>query len=263
LHDLDPVPMIKQPDGSFSTIPETGSAFDLAEKIKNQPTGKADPGQVVDAAFEFDAEVSPGQEPGTERTLDPENDENPKQPYDEKADTVDTQDPPPGTEKKEDEKKHEGLKDAMKEQSDKMIHGILPSVAKTFAELTNNGDAGVFWRMREKGLDLFFDTFEDKMSTWPKEIQIFVRSKCKNIAGKHPEFVERFEKAIAIAVVPPPEDVLTVYDEDDIEAWNGLYYDCPNMDGNPIAKALCKRCKEREGCPTPFVPESAKQQDMF
>lgn len=220
----------------------TGSAFDLADKIKEGEQDKA--GQVVDAdpVSKQPSSDTEEQDPPAEDLV---------------TDLSDRQDLPPDA-KKQDEKNHEDLKAAMKKQSDLMTLGIDPAVAKIFAELTNNGDASMFWRMREKGLDMFFDEFEDKMNVWPKEIQIFVRAKCKNIAGKHPEFVERFEKAIEIAVVPPPEDVPVVVDEDDTEAWNGLYYDCPNMEGKPIAKALCKKCKEREGCHMPFVPGQAK-----
>lgn len=76
------------------------------------------------------------------------------------------------------------------------IFTIDPLIAQTFTELTDGGDTGVFWRMREKGLGEFFDTFENVMKGWPQPIQDFIYAKCKNIAGKHPEFVGRLNKAL-------------------------------------------------------------------
>ena len=332
LHDLDPIPMLKQSDGSFST--ETGSASDLTDKIKEKagtdPVSTQEPpetenpnqtrgymGAVKGTLTGKDDKAESGADKAGQ-VIDTEFGQN----Y--KIDSADKQEPPPDTEEqdgKADQSEilcpyckakikrviatyikvggtsfacpvchkqgyienglpvsisvdetgsHEDLKAAMKKQDDLMIHGIAPALAKTFSELTNSAEAGVFWRMREKGLDLFFDTFEDKMNTWPIEIQDFVMAKCKNIAGKHPEFVERFEKAIAIAIVPPMEDVLDndqkaeteIPKADSDEDWNGLYFDCPHMDGNPVPRAACKTCERREDCPTPFIPKQAKQEEM-
>ena len=201
-----------------------------AEMDQKEEAGKA--GAVVDAEFKQEDKTSP----------------------------VDKQDSPPDA-----ERQNEDLKAATKKQDDLnerlLTHGIDPALAKVFGELTNSSDAGIFWRMREKGLDLFFDTFEDAMKTWPKEIQDFMMAKCKNIAGKHPEFVERLEKAIAIVTDFPALDG-DIPKADDDENWNGLYYDCPNMDGKPIPRAACKTCDRREGCPTPFIPKQAKQEEM-
>ena len=53
----------------------------------------------------------------------------------------------------------------------------------------------------------------------------------------------------------PPSETSTLKG-DDSEDWNGLYYGCPDMDGNPIAKKKCqpKNCDKFGGCPTPFKP---------
>lgn len=225
LHDLDPVPMTKQPDGSFSTTPETETASDLADKIKEKAekmdqkedvkedeAGKAD--EAVDAEFV-------GQDP------------------------ADKKEPPPDDEKqgdKTEEAATEDLKAAMKKQDDLMTHGITPALAKTFGELTNSSDAGIFWRMREKGLDMFFDSFEGVMNTWPKEIQDFVLAKCKNISSKHPEFMERLRKAIE------PKQETVAQEGDDTEDWNGLKQ-CPRMNDMNIPKIRCKDCEERSECP--------------
>ena len=319
LHDLDPIPMLKQSDGSFST--ETGSASDLTDKIKEKAEEIiAETPRNLEQADEIQKylkaaladKIKESEQDKAGKVVDAEFKAEP--PLEDKVtDPGDKQEPPPDAGEQEDKadqdevlcpyckakikeviatyikvggtsfacpvchkqgyikndlpvkvdeiKNHEDLKTAMKKQSDEMIHGIDPSIAKTFAELTNNGDAGIFWRMREKGLDLFFDTFEDKMKTWPKEIQDFVMAKCKNIAGKHPEFVERFEKAITVVTdFPALEGEIPRADDD--ENWNGLYYDCPNMDGKPIPKVACKNCDQREGCPTPFIPKQVKQEEM-
>ena len=165
---------------------------------------------------------------------------------DRETDPGDKQDPPPDI-KKQDEKNHENLKAAIE-----TIHGIDSPINKVFDELTGGGDAGMFWRMKEKGLAGFFDIFENVMNTWPKEIQDFVMAKCKNIAGKHPEFLERFNAAIKEPDQKQENEILRADDDED---WNGLYYDCPNMDGKPIPRAACKTCDRREGCPTPFIPK--------
>lgn len=41
------------------------------------------------------------------------------------------------------------------------------------------------------------------------------------------------------------------------QAWNGLYYGCPNMGGNPIPKKKCtaENCDQFEGCPAPYDPK--------
>ena len=149
-----------------------------------------------------------------------------------------------------DNENHENLKAAIE-----TIHGIDFPVNKVFNELTNGGDAGIFWRMKEKGLAEFFDTFENMMNTWPKEIRDFIMAKCKNIARKYPEFMERFNTAMTKE--PEKSDgVISKVDND--EDWNGLYYDCPNMDGKPIPRIACKNCDRREGCPMPFIPKQAK-----
>lgn len=338
LHDLDPIPMSKQSDGSFST--ESGSASDLAEKIKEkaeqpiaetprnpeqadetqkhlkaaladkikenetehhqlwsqnqQKQTEADKaGNVVDA--EFKAELPP-----EDKVTDPGDEQDPlpdAKKQGEKADQSEILCPyckakikeviatyikvggtsfacpvchkqgyienglPISIDSVDKPGNHDDLKAATKKQDDLMTHGIDSALTKIFGELTNSSDAGMFWRMREKGLDLFFDAFEGKMKTWPKEIQDFVMAKCKNIAGKHPEFVERFEKAITVVTDFPALDG-DIPKADDDENWNGLYYDCPNMDGKPIPRVACQNCDQREGCPTPFIPKQAKQEEM-
>ena len=48
-------------------------------------------------------------------------------------------------------------------------------------------------------------------------------------------------------------------EEKNSEEWSGLYYDCPDMAGEAIAKAKCnpnnpEHCPKLEGCPNPFKP---------
>ena len=171
-----------------------------------------------------------------------------------KAHPVSKTEPPPdteksgagGSEKKEGEtKSQEDLKAAMKKQDDLMTHGIDPAISKAFYDATNGSDAYIFWRMRETGLALFFDTFEGEMNGWPKEIQGFVMAKCKNIAGKHPEFMDRLEAAMAKKAETEDQD--TASKKDETEDWNGLKQ-CPRMNDMNIPKVKCKECEDRSTC---------------
>lgn len=122
--------------------------------------------------------------------------------------------------------------------------GIDPAIAQAFSEFTDGGDAGVFWRIREKGLNEFFDTFEGVMASWPQQLQDFIYAKCKNISGKHPEFVARLNKAL--------EDKPSLPDEGQTPSPDTQYTVCP--DGGPYAgkrvsyAAVCGACAKGPGC---------------
>lgn len=49
--------------------------------------------------------------------------------------------------------------------------------------------------------------------------------------------------------------------EDNGEDWNGLFYGCPDMDGNAIPKTRCRpeNCKKYDGCPDAFKPGEVKK----
>jgi len=56
-----------------------------------------------------------------------------------------------------------------------------------------------------------------------------------------------------------PGETSTPKDQENGEEWVGLYHGCPDMEGNPIAKAKCnpnnpEHCPKLEGCPSPFKP---------
>lgn len=211
----DIVELQKTPNGSY--------ASDLADKIKNGAPGAAE------ELYSGKTSTADTQEPP---------------PEDRVTDPSDMQEPPPETEEAGkqgvDPQAQADLKAAMKKQADTMIHGIAPATAQTFTVVTGDGDAGVFWRMRKKGLGEFFDMFENVMGGWPQEIQDFIRAKCKNIAGEHPEFIDRLNKALANKSNLP---------EGEITGSPNGYTFCP--DGGPYAgkqvsfAAACSVCDQK------------------
>jgi len=86
--------------------------------------------------------------------------------------------------------------DATQKQGVDISGGIDPAVAQALSEATGGYNADMFWRLHERGLTTFFDTFEHVMATWPQPVQDFIYAKCKNISAKHPEFIERLNKAL-------------------------------------------------------------------